>query len=154
MFTNDPGDRVQSQIMSYQRLKKWYLMRPYLTLNVIRYVSRVNWRNPEEGVAPSSTPWSSSFEKGAFGFPSTTFANFTLFYISLRKRTLNLQRQEKWGRGRKQVMKSFPICKKVRCVSDLAFPQTIQPQQEKQAALPCNRHGLILYRMGTTLDYL
>ena len=47
---------VQSQVKSYQRLKKWYLMPPCLTLSIIRYVSRVKWSNPEKGVALSPTP--------------------------------------------------------------------------------------------------
>ena len=38
--------RVQSQVESYQRLKKWYLMAPCLTLNIIRYRSRVKLSNP------------------------------------------------------------------------------------------------------------
>ena len=32
-----------------------------LTLNNIRYVSRVKWSNPGKGVAPSPTPWCSSY---------------------------------------------------------------------------------------------
>ncbi len=47
---------VQSQVESYQRLKKWYLMPPCLTLSNIRYASRVKWSNPGKGVAPSPTP--------------------------------------------------------------------------------------------------
>ena len=35
----------------------WYLIPPCLTLSNIRYVSRVKWSNPGEGVAPS--PYSS-----------------------------------------------------------------------------------------------
>ena len=35
-----------SRVESYQRLKKWYLMTPYLTLSIIRYGSRVKWNNP------------------------------------------------------------------------------------------------------------
>ena len=46
---------VQSQVGSYQRLKKWYLILPCLTLSIIRYVSRVKWSNPGKGVAPSPT---------------------------------------------------------------------------------------------------
>ena len=42
-------------VESYQRLKKWYLMPPCLTLSIIRYVSRVKWSIPEKGVAPSPT---------------------------------------------------------------------------------------------------
>ena len=54
---------VQSQVESYQRLKKWYLMPPCLTLSIIRYGSRVKWRNPGKGVAPSPTPWCSKLSK-------------------------------------------------------------------------------------------
>ena len=43
-ITQKTGD--QSQVESYQRLKKWYLIPPCLTLSIIRYVSRVKWGNP------------------------------------------------------------------------------------------------------------
>ena len=36
---------VQSQVKSYQRLKKWSLMLPCLTLSIIRYGLRVKWSN-------------------------------------------------------------------------------------------------------------
>ena len=37
VFANGSGDwGVQSQIKSYQRLKKWYLMPPCLTLSIIK----------------------------------------------------------------------------------------------------------------------
>ena len=52
---------VQSQVESYQRLKKWYLIPPCLTLSNIRYVLRVEWSNQGEGVAPSPTPQCSSY---------------------------------------------------------------------------------------------
>ena len=72
--------RVQSQVESCQRLKKWYLIPPCLTLSIRRKGSRVKWNNRGNGVVPSPTPWCSSLaiEKGAFGLPSTTVANFTL----------------------------------------------------------------------------
>ena len=54
---------VQSQVESYQRLRKWYLMLPCLTLCIIRYESRLKWSNPGKGVAPSPTPWCSSYRK-------------------------------------------------------------------------------------------
>ena len=54
---------VQSQVESYQRLKKWYLMPPCLTLSIIRYGSRVKWSNPGKGVAPSPTTWCSKLSK-------------------------------------------------------------------------------------------
>ena len=56
---------VHSQVESYKKLKKWYLMHPCLTLNIIRYWSRVKWSNPGKGVAPSSTPLCSSDRKGS-----------------------------------------------------------------------------------------
>ena len=56
---------AQSQVESYQRLKKWYLMLSCLTLSIIRYVSRVKWSNPGNGVAPSPTPRRSSYRKGS-----------------------------------------------------------------------------------------
>ena len=56
---------VQSQVESYQRLKKWYLMPPCLTPSIIRYRSRVKWSNPGKGAAPFPTPWCSSYRKGS-----------------------------------------------------------------------------------------
>ena len=56
---------LQSLFASYQRLKKWYLMPPCLTLSNIRYVSRVKWSNPGKGVAPFPTPRCSSYWKGS-----------------------------------------------------------------------------------------
>ena len=38
---------------------------PCLTLSIIRYGSRVKWSNPGNGVAPSPTPWCSSYRKGS-----------------------------------------------------------------------------------------
>ena len=57
--------RVQSPVESYQRLKKWYLMPPCLTLSIIRYGSRIKWSNPGKGVAPSPTYLCSSYWKGS-----------------------------------------------------------------------------------------
>ena len=61
VFANGLADQVQSQVALYQRLKKWYLIPPCLTLSIIRYVSRVKWRNLGEGVAPFLTPQCSSY---------------------------------------------------------------------------------------------
>ena len=52
---------VQSQVASYQRLLKWYLIPPCLTLSNKRYVSRVKWSNPGNGVASSPTSRCSSY---------------------------------------------------------------------------------------------
>ena len=51
---------VQSWVASYQTLKKWYFILPYLILSNIRYVSKVKLSNSGEGVAPSPIPWCSS----------------------------------------------------------------------------------------------
>ena len=51
---------VQSQVKSYQRLKKWYLMPLCLTFSIIRYGSRVKWRNLRIGVEPFPTAQCSS----------------------------------------------------------------------------------------------
>ena len=56
---------VQSQVESYQRLKKWYLIPTCLTLSIIKYVSRVKLRNPRKRVASSLKPWWSSYWKGS-----------------------------------------------------------------------------------------
>ena len=60
VFANGPDDLGSIP----GRLKKWYLMPPCLTLTIIRYVSRVKWSNPGKGLAPSPTPWCSSYRKG------------------------------------------------------------------------------------------
>ena len=56
---------VLTQVASYQRLLKWYLIPPCFTLSIIRYVSRVKWSNPGKEVAPSSTPQCSSYWIGS-----------------------------------------------------------------------------------------
>ena len=58
---------VQSKVKSSQRLKKWYMIPPYLSLRIIRYRSRVKLSNQEKGVVPFS------IEKGAFGSPTLLF---------------------------------------------------------------------------------
>ena len=55
---------VQSQVKSYQRLKKRYLMPPCSTLSIVRYGLRVKWDNTGKGVAPSPTSWCNSNQKG------------------------------------------------------------------------------------------
>ena len=58
--------RFQSQVKSYRRIKKWYLIPPCLTLSNIKYVSRVKWSNPGKEVVPSLTPQYSNYWKGSF----------------------------------------------------------------------------------------
>ena len=72
---------VQSQVESYQRLKKWYLMPPCLTLSIIRYGSRVKWSNPGKGVAPFPTPWCSSYRKGSLRVTLDYGRQLHFFYL-------------------------------------------------------------------------
>ena len=78
---------VQSQVESYQRLKKWYLIPPCLIFNIIRYVSRVKWTNLRRGVAPSPTSRRSSYWKGSLwvtlddGRPTYLYIYIILFTI-------------------------------------------------------------------------
>ena len=53
---------IQSQMKSYQRHKKWYLIPPCLTLNTKRYISRAKWSNPGKGAVPTNnTPRCSNY---------------------------------------------------------------------------------------------
>ena len=72
---------VQSQVESYQRLKKWYLILPCLTLSIIKYVSMVKWSKPRKGVVLSPPLWCCSYWKGSLYEPLTIAANFTFIYI-------------------------------------------------------------------------
>ena len=71
---------VQSQVESYQRHKKWYLIPPCLTLSIIRNGSRVKWRNPRTEEAPSSTPRCSSYWKGSLRY-TLNYGRQLYFYI-------------------------------------------------------------------------
>ena len=73
---------VQSQVESYQRLKKWYLMPPYLTLSIIRYGSRVKQSNPGKEQRPPQHIGVVAIEKGAFGLPSTMVTIYICIYSS------------------------------------------------------------------------
>ena len=57
---------VQFHVESYQRLKKWYLMPPCLTTNILRYVSNVKWCNPGKSVGSSSITRFSSFRRNRY----------------------------------------------------------------------------------------
>ena len=75
-FADSPGDLVSVPGCVIPKTLKWYLIPPYLSLSNIRCVSRVKWSSPRKEVAPFSTLWCSSFEKGAFLSPSTIVSNF------------------------------------------------------------------------------
>ena len=61
-ITRETG--VQSQVVSYQGLKKWKLTPPCKTLSTIRYGFKGKWSNPENGVAQSTTSLCSSYWRG------------------------------------------------------------------------------------------
>ena len=65
VFANGSEAGVQSPVESFQRLKKWYLVPPCLTLSIIRLGSRMKLSNPGNGVVPSPTPRCSSYWKGS-----------------------------------------------------------------------------------------
>ena len=62
LFTNGLGS-IPGRVIP--KTQKWYLMLPCLILSIIRNGSRVKWVNPGKGVAPSLTPWCSSYRKGS-----------------------------------------------------------------------------------------
>ena len=65
VFANGPGDLGSIPGRIIPKTLKWYLIPPCLTLSNIRYVSRVKWSNPGNGVAPSPKPRCSSYWKGS-----------------------------------------------------------------------------------------
>ena len=82
--------KVQSQVESYQKLfKKWYLIPPYLTLSIIRYISRVKWSNPGKGVAPSPTPWYNSYWKGSLWVTLDYSREFYFMIVKIHFHTLH-----------------------------------------------------------------
>ena len=82
---------VQSQVVSYQRLKKWNLISPCLTLSIIRYVSRVKWNNLGEGVASYPTPRCSSYWKGSL---RVTLDFSCQLYLHIFKHIYLIQREK------------------------------------------------------------
>ena len=83
---------VQSQVESYQRLKKWYLISPCLTLSIIRYIPSVKWSNPGKGVVSSPTSWCCSYWKGSlqvalnYGHQLYNFINIYIYIERERER--------------------------------------------------------------------
>ena len=82
----------QSQVKSYQRLKKWYLMPACLTLSIIMCGSKVKWNNPGKGVAPSPTPRCSSYRKGNLRVTLDYHRPLYFYFICVAKK-------KKKGRG-------------------------------------------------------
>ena len=84
---------VQSQVKSYQKLKKWYLMPSCLTLSIIRYISRIIQGKKRPPLHLSVV----ANEKGAFRSPTyfralvdRLLANLPLPRMQLPKREVAL----------------------------------------------------------------
>ena len=56
---------VQSQVERIPKTLKMVLDASLLNIQHYKVRSRVKWRSPGKGVAPSPTPWSSSYRKGS-----------------------------------------------------------------------------------------
>ena len=84
----------ETWVQSYQRLRKWYLIPPCLTLSITRYGSKVKWVNPGKRVAPSPTPWYCSNRKGSLRV-TLDYSHQLYFYwsINAQKVTLFLERK-------------------------------------------------------------
>ena len=61
--------QLSNSLPIWPSLKKCYLIPPCLTLSILRYASRVKWSNPGNWVAPSLTPWCSSYWKRSLRVP-------------------------------------------------------------------------------------
>ena len=73
---------VQSQVESYQRLKKWYLIPRCLTFSIIRYVAREKWSNLGKRVVPTLIPQCCSFWKGSLWVTLAYNCQlFTIYFI-------------------------------------------------------------------------
>ena len=79
VFANGPGDLGSIPGRVIPKTQKMDLMLSCLTLSIIRYVSTVKWSNPGNGLAPPLHLGVVAIEKGTFGLPSTTVANFAYF---------------------------------------------------------------------------
>ena len=64
VFANGPGDLGSIPGRVIPKTQK-VVLDAILTLSIIRYVSRIKWSNPGNGVAPSPTPRCSSYRKGS-----------------------------------------------------------------------------------------
>ena len=74
---------VDQSSVSYQRLKKWYLILPCLIFSIKRYGPRVKWSNPVKRVASSPTPQCSrkGMHLGHLRLQSPTLHIYMYIYI-------------------------------------------------------------------------
>ena len=110
---------VQFQVASYQRLLKWYLIPPCLTLSIIRYVSREKWSNPGKELRPPLHFCVVAIEKGAFWLLSTTVTNFTYYFFSYQQ---NLYEPFLLSKSATQTDELAALDKRTRCLASDPFP--------------------------------
>ena len=102
--------RVQSQVKSYQRLRKWYLIPPCLTFCIIKVQIKGKWNNPEKGVVPSPTPCCRSYWKGSL-WVTLKYSQPTYFtYINNHKTTAQIS----WSDKQQQLRKENHLTKKLQ----------------------------------------
>ena len=85
---------IQSQVESYQRLKKWYFIPFGLTLSIIRYGTKVKESNPRKGVALSPTLQCISYWKGSFSV-AFDYGHQLYFTVELNILKENVQKETK-----------------------------------------------------------
>ena len=68
LCANGPGEQGSIPGQVIPKTQKMVLDASLLNSAFKRYRSRVKWSNPGKGVAPSSTPWCSSYRKGSLLF--------------------------------------------------------------------------------------
>ena len=147
---------VQSQVESYQRLKKWYLIPPCLTLSNVQYVSRVKWSNPGKGVALSSTLRCSSYRKGSL----RVALDYSRQLYLLTRRSVNSDQQLKWMvvvqiEAYIDLYRVFStghsVCLHEKCENIIRFIKLLQNQ--KQNWIFCVDHDMVCFLLGQQRGY-
>ena len=109
--------RVQSQVESYQKLKKWYLMPPCFTFSSISCGSKVKWSNLGNRVTPFPTPRYCSYWK-----ESLRVAIFT-FSCALAMNCVE--------GAMKTIMGSVPVCVIPKTLKTVLDTSLLNTQQDK-----------------------
>ena len=78
VYIYDPGDLGSIPGRVIPKTQKMVLDASLLNTQIYKVRIKGKVEQSREGVAPSPTPWCSSYRKGSFGLPSTMVANFTL----------------------------------------------------------------------------
>ena len=81
VFANGPGDLGSVPGRVIPKNQKMVLDATLLKTQYYMVRIKVKWKNPGKGVVPPLHLGVVGIEKGAFGSPSTTVANFTFNFI-------------------------------------------------------------------------